>query len=217
MKRLSLIAAAVLALLVCSCSQKPETIQLFNGENLDGWTLFANDPDVNPADVFSVVDGNIRVAGQPFGFMRTNEKYTDVKLSVEWRWVGQGSNSGIFSLVQDGLLCWPNAIECQLKAGSAGDVVLLGGSDVKELDVPEGGERPRFPMVRKENDSSEKPDGEWNLTEIVITSDGGVDITINGVHQNHVTNKNYTEGYIALQSEGGPLEFRNVSVTKLNK
>ena len=212
-----LFAAALLLALATSCSQKPEVIQLFNGKDLEGWTLFVNDPEVAPTDVFSVVDGNIHVVGQPFGFMRTNEKYTDVKLSVEWRWVGQGTNSGIFSLVQDGLLCWPNAIECQLKAGSAGDVVLLGGSDVKELDTPEGSARPRFPMVRKENESSEKPDGEWNLTEIVITSDGGVDITVNGVHQNHVTNKNYTEGYIALQSEGGPLEFRNVTVTRLAK
>ena len=212
-----LFAAALLLALATSCSQKPEVIQLFNGKDLEGWTLFVNDPELAPTDVFSVVDGNIHVVGQPFGFMRTNEKYTDVKLSVEWRWVGQGTNSGIFSLVQDGLLCWPNAIECQLKAGSAGDVVLLGGSDVKELDTPEGGARPRFPMVRKENESSEKPDGEWNLTEIVITSDGGVDITVNGVHQNHVTNKNYTEGYIALQSEGGPLEFRNVTVTRLAK
>jgi hypothetical protein len=212
-----LFAAALLLTLATSCSQKPEVIQLFNGKDLEGWTLFVNDPEVAPTDVFSVVDGNIHVVGQPFGFMRTNEKYTDVKLSVEWRWVGQGTNSGIFSLVQDGLLCWPNAIECQLKAGSAGDVVLLGGSDVKELDTPEGSARPRFPMVRKENESSEKPDGEWNLTEIVITSDGGVDITVNGVHQNHVTNKNYTEGYIALQSEGGPLEFRNVTVTRLAK
>ncbi|MBP5302811.1 MAG: DUF1080 domain-containing protein [Bacteroidales bacterium] len=215
MKKISLVAAMLLVL-ATSCSQKPEVIKLFNGRDLEGWTLFANDPEVAPTDVFSVVDGNIRVAGQPFGFMRTNEKYTDVKLSVEWRWVGQGSNSGIFSLVQDGLLCWPNAIECQLKAGSAGDVVLLGGSDVKELEAADGA-RPRFPMVRKENESSEKPDGEWNLTEIVITSDGGVDITINGVHQNHVTNKNFTEGYIALQSEGGPLEFRNVTVTRLAK
>ena len=216
MRRISFLAAMLL-MLAASCSRKPEVIQLFNGKDLEGWTLFANDPAVAATDVFSVVDGNIRIAGQPFGFMRTNVKYTDVKLSVEWRWVGEGSNSGIFSLVQDELACWPNAIECQLKKGSAGDVVLLGGSDVKELEVPEGGTRPRFPIVKKEAESSEKSDGEWNLTEIVITSDGGVDITLNGVHQNHVTNKNYTEGYIALQSEGGPLEFHNVTVTRLAK
>ncbi|MBQ3820796.1 MAG: DUF1080 domain-containing protein [Bacteroidales bacterium] len=215
--RKSAFIAALLLVLATSCSQKPEVIQLFNGKDLEGWTLFVNDPAVAPTDVFSVVDGNIRIAGNPFGFMRTNEKFTDCVLRAEWRWVGQGTNSGIFSLVQDGLLAWPNAIECQLKAGSAGDVVLLGGSDVKELDVPEGAERPRFPMVRKAADSSEKADGEWNLAEIVVTSDGGVDITINGVHQNHVTNKNFTEGYFALQSEGGPLEFRNVTVTRLAK
>lgn len=215
MRKISIIAAMLLVL-ATSCSRKPEVIQLFNGKDFEGWTLFVNDPEIPATDVFSVVDGNIRVSGQPFGFMRTNEKYTDVVLRVEWRWVGEGTNSGIFSLVQDGLLCWPNAIECQLKKGSVGDVVLLGGSDVKELEAPEGG-RPRFPMVRKENESSEKPDGEWNLNEIVITSDGGVDITVNGVHQNHVTNTNFTEGYIALQSEGGPLEFRNVTVTRLAK
>jgi len=216
MRRFSFIAVLLLAL-ATSCSQKPEVIQLFNGKDLEGWTLFVNDPEVAATDVFSVVDGNIRIAGNPFGFMRTNEKYTDVVLHAEWRWVGEGTNSGIFSLVQDGLLCWPNAMECQLKAGSAGDFVMLGGADIKELDLPTDETRPRFPVQKREGDSSEKPVGEWNVAEIVITSDGGVDVTINGVHQNHATNRNYTEGYIALQSEGGPIEFRNVTVTRLEK
>lgn len=216
MKRLSIIAA-MLTVLAASCSHKPEVIDLFNGSNLDGWTLYVDDPDVDAASVFSVVDGNIRIAGQPFGFMRTNVKYTDVVLRAEWRWIGEGTNSGIFSLVQDELACWPDAIECQLKAGSAGDFVLLGGADVEEYQLPESGERPRFPVVKRHGGPSEKADGEWNIAEIVITSDGGVDVTINGVHQNHATNKNHTEGYIALQSEGGPLEFRNVTVTRLDK
>jgi uncharacterized lipoprotein YajG len=46
----------------------------------------------------------------------------------------------------------------------------------------------------------------------MVTINPNVDITLNGVHQNHVTNKNYTEGYIALQSEGGPLAFRNIYI-----
>ena len=215
MRNVTLIAAMLLVL--ASCSPKTEVIQLFNGKDLEGWTLYVDDPTVDPATVFKVVDGNISVAGQPYGFMRTNEKYTDCILTVEWRWVGKGTNSGIFSLVQDGMLCWPNAIECQLKAGSAGDFVLLGGADVEEYQLPEDGVRPRFPIVRKQADSSELPDGQWNIAEIMITSDGCVDVSINGVEQNHVTNKNYTDGYIALQSEGGPLEFRNVTITRLAK
>ena len=105
MKRISFFAALLL-LFATSCSQKPEVIQLFNGKDLEGWTLFANDPAVAASDVFSVVDGNIRIAGQPFGFMRTNEKYTDVVFRAEWRWVGEGSNSGIFSLVPGAGIFW---------------------------------------------------------------------------------------------------------------
>ena len=104
-----LFAAALLLALATSCSQKPEVIQLFNGKDLEGWTLFVNDPEVAPTDVFSVVDGNIHVVGQPFCFIRTNEKYTDVKLSVEWRWVGKGTNSGIFQRVQAPDQVWPCA------------------------------------------------------------------------------------------------------------
>jgi len=203
----------IVAMLVMSCKPNVEVIDLFNGNDLEGWTLFVNDASVDPTTIFKVIDRNIRIEGQPFGFMRTNEQFTDCTLSVEWRWVGEATNSGIFSFVQDGLLCWPNAIECQLKAGSAGDLVMLGGSDVAELQVAEGAERPRFPVVKKEKDSNEKAAGEWNSAQISIFSDGSIDVVINGEHKNHATNIQHTSGYFALQSEGGPLECRNVKLT----
>ena len=57
--------------------------------------------------------------------MRTAEKYGNYKMHVEWRWIGEGTNSGIFHRVQDGDKVWPNAIECQLCSGKAGDYVML--------------------------------------------------------------------------------------------
>ena len=60
--------------------------------------------------------------------MRTEETYDDYRLHVEWRWIGEATNSGIFQRVQEGDKVWPQGIECQLMAGRAGDLVLLGGA-----------------------------------------------------------------------------------------
>ena len=68
-------------------------------------------------------------------------------------------------------------------------------------------------MVKKDKASTENPAGEWNEANIFV-QDGVITVYINGVYQNTGTNR-VTEGHIGLQSEGGPIEFRNVTVTKL--
>ena len=204
MKARILFAALFVAALLTSCgSSKTE---LFNGNDLTGWVGFVDPASGVPAsEVYSVKDGNIHVAGQPFGYLRTAEKYGDYKLHIEWRWIGEGTNSGIFHRVQDGDKIWPNAIECQLCSGRAGDYVMLGGSKISDIECV--GEFP----VKDRNGDFEKPVGEWNEAEIICK---GTKITvyINGNLQNECTT-NITSGYIALQSEGGPLEFRNVYLT----
>lgn len=121
---------------------------------------------------------------------------------MEWRWVGEGTNSGFFHRVQDGDKVWPNAIEVQLCAGRAGDYVMLGGSKISDIECV--GE---FPVKDRAGDY-EKPVGEWNEAT-VICKGGKITVYINGHLQNECTT-NTTEGYIALQSEGGPIEFRNL-------
>ena len=188
-----------------ACGTADEKIQLFNGEDLAGWELFVDPTSgVKPADVYSVKDGNILVAGQPFGYMRTKEKVGDCTLHVEWRWVGEGTNSGIFVHVQDGDQLWPNAIECQLCNGKAGDYVMLGGSKIEEIECIG-----QFP-VKDRVGNYEKPAGEWNEAEIIMEG-RKITVYINGQFQNECTCDS-TDGYIALQSEGGPLEFRNVYI-----
>ena len=54
--------------------------------------------------------------------------------------------------------------------------------------------------------------GGSDLTE--ITSKVRPEFPVVNVYQNTGTNR-VTEGHIGLQSEGGPIEFRNVTVTKL--
>ena len=61
----------------------------------------------------------------------------------------------------------------------------------------------------------ERPAGEWNCAEIVCVGDH-IAVCVNGVLQNECTGS-VRSGYIALQSEGGPVEFRNIWLTRLRR
>ena len=202
-----LFAALVSALALGSCGGNART-ELFNGKDLAGWVCVVDSLGEVPAgEVFTVRDGNIRIAGQPFGYMRTVRQYGDYRLHAEWRWIGEATNSGIFQRVQEGDKVWPQGIECQLMAGRAGDLVLLGGARADGIE-PVG----KFPIKARIGDAGcEKPAGEWNEAEIVCQGDR-MAVYINGGLQNECSGTNRT-GYIALQSEGGTLEFRNVYLT----
>jgi hypothetical protein len=192
-----------------------EAIELFNGNNLDGWGFVVKDDAANPTDIFTVKDGVIDIAGTPFGYMFTEQEFAGFQLHVEWRWPEEATNSGIFLLVQDDRKAWPNAIECQLKAGDAGSMVMLGGSDLAEYQLPEGQERPEYPMILKQEASSENAVGEWNSADIT-NENGTLTIYINGVFQNKATNTQHKQGRIGLQSEGKEIQFRNVRITPQN-
>jgi len=187
---------------------KGKEIQLFNGKDLKNWAFHLKDPAINPATVFTVQNGVIHIKGDPFGYMRTKETYSDYKLHVEWRYPGEASNSGVFIHGQKPDTIWLKCIECQLKAGSAGDFVCMNGSDMNERTDKTNR------MVKKLAASSEKPNGEWNTMEVVCESNT-IEVFVNGVLQNKGTNLNISKGFICLQSEGKDVEFRNVFLTKL--
>lgn len=200
----------LLVLLASSCKQ--QSMEIFNGKDLSNWE-FVLENDAAPAnEVYTVSDGVITIAGEPLGYMYTKEKYRNYTLEMEYRWAENASNSGIFVLIEDPTNPFPNGIECQLKAGQAGDFVLLGGSDLNEYTLPEGAtERPAFPVIDKLEESSEKPTGEWNKAKIVVL-DGDITVYINDVLQNRATS-NVMEGHIGLQSEGEAIQFKNIVIS----
>jgi hypothetical protein len=65
-------------------------IQLFNGNNLDGWTKIGNES-------WTVEDGLIHGKGltKDYGYLETANDYKDFQLSLRFKCVGDG-NSGVF-------------------------------------------------------------------------------------------------------------------------
>lgn len=189
---------------------KSKKVILFNGKELSNWIFYLKDQSVDPANVFTVRDGVIHITGDPFGYMRTKEKYSDYKLHVEWRWPSEATNSGVFVHGQEPDAIWLKCIECQLMAGNAGDFVCMNGADISER--PDKSKA----VVKKLAESSEKPVGEWNTMEVTCKG-STIEVFVNGILQNKGTNVNITSGSICLQSEGKAIEFKNVYLTKLKK
>jgi hypothetical protein len=197
----------IICLLMISSSaafgQKEKKTELFNGKNLNNWRFKLRDASVDPATVFTVKDGVIHIKGSPFGYMRTKDAYANYTLHAEWRYPEVATNSGIFIHGQSPDSIWLKCIECQLQAGNAGDFICMSGSDMKELTDK------TKRVVKKMNDSNEKPVGEWNTMEIKCI-DNTITVSVNGVLQNKGTEVNLNSGYICLQSEGKDIEFRNI-------
>ena len=187
-----------------------EKIKLFNGKDLKNWVFKLKDPSVDPSTVFTVKNGVVHISGNPFGYMRTKETYSDYKLHVEWRWPVEATNSGVFVHAQQPDTIWLKCVECQLQAGNAGDFVCMNGADMNERTDKSK------PFVKKIAYSSEKAIGEWNTMEVLCRANT-IEVWVNGVKQNQGTNVNLSKGSICLQSEGKDVEFRNVYLEKLKK
>ncbi|MFC1760755.1 DUF1080 domain-containing protein [Planctomycetota bacterium] len=188
-------------------------IDLFNGKDLDGWVRFSpNDQQDEQKKwivdkVWSVQDGITHCSGKPHGYLRTVESYANYKLYVEWRWTAEPTNSGIL-LHRTGIdKVWPQSVEAQLMHEKAGDFWLIDNATLLVNGTQIGPKR--FANAKKRHPSNEKPAGQWNTYDILCDG-GNVTLWVNGLQQNEGTSANPSWGPICLQSEGSPIEFRNV-------
>lgn len=217
MKKLLKSALLLCITLVLSSCGTEKKIELLNGENLDNWDIVVGSEDGEPKDLFYMEDGVMHTLGLPFGYIQTKESYSAYKLHLEWKWTDEPTNSGVLLNVQGKDMIFPRCVECQLMNGKAGDIVLMGkGTSITVQDstyvVPS--EENRYLVIPKFEETSEKPAGEWNTYDIT-SQNGNIEIVVNGVLQNTGTAMSLTEGKIALQSEGSPLQFRNIYIQPL--
>lgn len=201
-----------------------------------GWRPLgeADFTNVNCApDTWSWRGGEVHCTGQPVGVLRTVQKYTNFELVVEWRHLRSGGNSGVFLWIDDDSLKdlppgkLPSGIEVQvLDHGYAdqfrqrtgkepdwftthGDVFPTGTADMTPFPpVAPNGKR-SFPSKHLS-----KGAGEWNHYYIRAIN-GEVRLWVNGEEVSGGTGCKPSSGYWALESEGAPIEFRNLRIREL--
>ena len=193
---------------------------------------------------FVMVNGNedtwtwdgalVKCTGKPVGVTRSIRTYKNFELVASWRHLSSGGNSGIFVWAPESVLkdlpkgSLPSAgIEVQVldhgyteqyekstgkKADwftTHGDVFPVGGSKMKPFPpvAPDGNRS--FP---RENHS--KPTPEWNRY-YVRAIQGEVRLWVNGVEVSGGKECTPAEGYLCLESEGAPVEFRDIRIREL--
>ena len=199
----------------------PKTVDLLADPSLANWDFFLQDrKDKNKRDtttkkeqVWTVRDGVLRCKGRPIGYLRTKDKYESYILDLQWRWPADSKpgNSGVLLRAHGEEKVWPKSLEAQLKVENAGDVYTNHGFTITPVPGQTDGRR-----TQKLHPSNEKSPGQWN--DYQITMDGDVlTLKVNGLLQNKITGVEKLPGWIALQSEGRPIEFRNIRLTPLEK
>jgi len=184
----------------------PKEVPLFNGKDLGGWTHYLREPNAKMEETWSAGDGLLRCEGRPIGYLRTEKKYTNYVLKVEWRWP-EGSkpgNNGVLLRIVGEDKVWPKSVEAQLAHEHAGDIFTIDGFPLKGDP-----ERSKGRYTAKMKPSNEKPQGQWNEYEIILKG-GDLTLKVNGEVQNTATDVEEVPGWIGLQSEGAPIEYRNI-------
>jgi hypothetical protein len=118
-----------------------QPIKLFNGKDLANFYTWLKPHGKNkdPNKVFTVQDGIIRISGEEFGALTTEEEFGDYHLIAEFKWgektgparLNNARDSGILlhCVGDDGAVggVWMQSIECQMIEGGTGDILMVKG------------------------------------------------------------------------------------------
>jgi len=194
---------ALLSLLLGSASAS-ETRILFNGKDLDGWEI------VNDGQ-FSVEDGLLKL-NRGTGWLRSEDTFSDYKLTMEFRFTEVGSNSGIFirtaATSKEDESGWPdNGIQIQT-IDSVEYIHPLG------MIIPYGAPPFEFVSSREAATSVYKQAGNWHTYEIECVGEI-IKVRLNGTLVGIAVGVKNAEGHVGIQGENGLLEFRKIEIEVL--
>jgi len=174
----------------------------------------------------------IHSTGSPVGVVRSKKVYTNLELVVEWRHLKAAGNSGVFLWATEESLAplkpnqLPKGIEVQVldhgyteryekSSGKKADWFTTNG-DV----FPVGVKMTPFPPVAPDGQRSfprknlSKGTPEWNHY-YVRAINGEVRLWVNGEEVSGGTGCDPKSGYLCLESEGSPVEFRGLRIREL--
>ena len=218
-----ILAAALGGVMLVPSAARAEgsPIYLFNGLDLGSWTAVLAKPGVTKDQVFSVRNGMIICKGEPLGFIQTDKTFTNFKLEVQYRWAPgtKPGNSGVFLRINGEPRPLPRCVECQLKAGDAGDLYGFHGmkidGDKARRTEKKGHELTGDFVGVKKLHANENRAGQWNRVEVELR-EGNLQVKVNGRVVNEATDFGVVAGPIGLQSEGGEIHFRKVRLVPLD-
>jgi Domain of Unknown Function (DUF1080) len=202
-----------------------------------GWRALGEDDFVNVncnSDTWTWKDGVVHCTGQPVGVTRTRTPLVNFELVAQWRHLQSGGNSGIFVWAAEESLkdlrpgkLPRGGIEVQIldhgfreqfekrskkKADwftTHGDVFPVGTSKMKPFaPVSPDGHR-SFPSK-----NLSKGVGEWNHYYVRCIN-GEVRLWVNGEEVSGGTGCEPHAGFLCLESEGAPVEFRQLRIREL--
>jgi len=246
-------------LMSISCAEKKENrwISLFNGKNLDGWKVKIAGYELhdNYKNTFRVEDGVLKASydqyenfNGEFGHLFYKDKFSQYKLRVEYRFVGEQVPGGPdWALRNSGVMLhcqspesmtkeqsFPVSIEAQFLGGNGKDERSTGNLCTPGTHVVMNGEL----ITRHCTNSRSKTfhGDQWVTMEVEVRGDSTIKHFINGelvleyekpqldegdpeAQTLLITNgeKMIREGYIALQAESHPIEFRKVEMLVLHE
>ncbi len=223
-----IVQSIVFIILLIACKQEKQSISLFNGKDISGWHIDVPAMDnTDTVDVpFIVRDGLLVSLGTPGGHLITDKNYSNYRLSVTYRFVGEPGNCGVLvhaSTPRALYDMFPKSIEVQMMHENAGDFWCI----VEDIEVPNMLER-RGPKeewgitegkkrrILNLTDASEKAVGDWNEM-IVECLEDTIKVWVNGDLVNYGYSATATSGQIAVQAEGSEVAFKSILLTPIEK
>ena len=199
MKILNLLLIFATGTILFSCS--PKISKVFNGKNLDGWT-------VHGTEKWYVENGELVCESGPdkeYGYLSTNKKYKNVDFSVDFKQESNG-NSGVF---------FRSSIEGVKINGWQVEVAPL---NLHTGGIYESYGRGWLIKPKPEDEKWLKP-GEWNNLRFRVVNDE-VTTWLNGHQMVYFKDAKIgaADGFIALQiHDGGGIKVRwkNFRITEL--